>query len=93
MLDVLFSKTVFSKQIRNLYTSVSSKCLHPRNSKIQITMPTKKPGSLKTSTDYDDNMTSADRHKIPARGGKSGKLSDGARARPCWPPFLQRLSQ
>ena len=36
-------------------------------------MPTekKKPGSIKTSTDY-DNVTSADRHKIPAGGGKSG---------------------
>ena len=36
----------------------------------------------KVSCDY-DSVTSADRHKIHARGGKSGKLSDGARARPC----------
>ena len=55
-------------------------------------MPTeKKQGSIKTSTDY-ENVTSADRHQIPARGGKSGKLSDGARAHPCWPPFFRRLS-
>ena len=33
-----------------------------------------------------------DCHKIPAKGRKSGKLSDGAHAHLCWPSFLRRLS-
>ena len=83
----LTEKQYSVNKTRNSYRLTSQS-----RSPVQDTMPTKKePGSIITSTDY-NNVASADRHKIPARRGKSGKLSNGARTHHCFCEGCRRLS-